>query len=106
MATTRKPTPPDTATGGPATEVTVDDVQADSVAELDVAQALADLTARVENLERHTAAPTPEQAEQTQVDRDRDLLSRTATSYAEAVEQEAARKRQADRARRPIGDGG
>lgn len=71
-----------------------------------VMNTLAELTVRVENLEQHTAAPTPEEAERIQVERDRDLLSRVATSYEEAVAQEAARKRQADRARRPIGDGG
>lgn len=101
MATPRKqPTMP--AAGDTKPEGTVDgtppaDGTDEDTAELDVVQALAELTARVENLERHTGAPAPDEAERAQVKRDEALLSRLPATYAEAVEQKAALDRQAAR---------
>jgi hypothetical protein len=67
---------------------------------VDLAQELAELRARVENLERYTRVPDPEQVDREEAERDEALLSRVPVNYQEAVAQEAARKRRAERAQR------
>jgi hypothetical protein len=69
-----------------------------------VDERLADLDTRVANLERHTRAPAPDDAERAQAERDAELLSRAPTSYAEAVAQQAARRRRGDQADDDPGD--
>lgn len=64
---------------------------------VDLETVVADLAARVANLERHTGAPTPADAEQAQQARDALLLSRLPASFEEALAQEQARQRQAER---------
>lgn len=67
--------------------------------------AIEDLYARVENLERRTEVPAPVDVEQEQADRDKELLFRLPASYDEAVAQEAARKRESARdTQKPGGD--